>query len=97
VDVVGFVKQHTILLGDDGHKKAVTTGDRILTAYMTPASCAKNRLGITEDIEFVQGENPLAPYLTVTEAKPPRKPKAKPEPEVAQDAEVDSEEKETDQ
>lgn len=81
VDVVGFVKQHTILLGDDGNKKAITTGDRILTAYMTPASCAKNRLGITEDIEFVQGENPLAPYLTATETKPAPKRKEKVEPE----------------
>ena len=63
VSLVGFVRQATILLGEDGSKKAKTTGERVLTAHMTPSSQAKNRLGITEDIEFIQGENPLAPYL----------------------------------
>jgi hypothetical protein len=94
VDVVGFVKQHTIVMGEDGKKKAITTGDRILTCYMTPASCAKNRLGITEDIEFVQGENPLAPYLSAHPQPDKTKRKAKPEPEPVE--EVNEEEKETD-
>jgi len=92
VDVVGFVKQHVVLMGEEGSKKAVTSGDRTLTCYMTPASVAKNRLGITEDIEFVQGENPLAPYLATPEMKPARKGRAKPEPEPIE--EVNSEEKE---
>jgi len=92
-DVVGFVKQQTILLGDDGNKKAMTTGDRILTCYMTPASCAKNRLGITEDIEFIQGENPLAPFLT--KAEKPKRAAKKPEPVEADDAEQINEEEGT--
>jgi hypothetical protein len=75
VDLVGFVRQHTILLGEDGKKKAKTTGDRILTAHMTPSSLAKNRYGITEDIEYIQGENPLADYIP----KIKRPAKARPE------------------
>ena len=80
-DVVGFVKQSTVLLGDDGNKKAITTGERVLTTYMTPASVAKNRLGITEDIEFIQGENPLAPYLGEPTKPEPAKPAPKKEKE----------------
>lgn len=63
VDVVGFVKQHVVVMGDEGAKKAVTTGDRVLSTYMTPSSIQKNRLGILEDLEFAQGENPLAPWI----------------------------------
>ena len=81
VDVVGFVKQVMVLLGDDEAKKAHTTGERTLTTYMTPASVAKNRLGITEDIEFIQGENPLAPYLGEPAKPEPAKPAPKKEKE----------------
>lgn len=96
VDVVGFVKQHVVLMGDEGSKKAVTTGDRTLTCYMTPASVAKNRLGIVDDIEFIQGENPLAPYLTAQQPKKPRKAKPEPEAEASEDTETtDNEEKGT--
>lgn len=36
VDLVGFLKQATILRGDEGEaKKAVTTGEIVLTAYLT--------------------------------------------------------------
>lgn len=63
VDLVGFIKQVAILKGEEGSRKAVTTGDRVLVTYMTPASVAKNRFGITDDIDFIKGQNPLAPYL----------------------------------
>jgi hypothetical protein len=74
VDVVGFLKQTVILKGDEGSKKAITTGDRALVTYMTPASCAKNRLGITEDLDVMHGENPLAPWMEEDRKPKKRKP-----------------------
>lgn len=74
VDLVGFLRQATVLLGEDGAKKAVTTGNRVLVTYMTPASVSKNRLGIDEDLEVVRGVNPLEPWLTAQrrpEIEPP--------------------------
>lgn len=87
VDLVGLVRQGVVLMGDEGSKKAITTGERIISTYLTPASIQKNRYGITEDIEFVHGENPLAPYLAKLE-----KPKRKPKPELVANEEVNSEE-----
>lgn len=63
VDFVGFLGQERILLGEDGKKKAITSGGRILKCTMEPASSAKNRFGITEDLEVEHGKNPLAPWL----------------------------------
>lgn len=63
VDLVGFVKQATVLRGEEGAKKAISSGERVLVAQMTPSATTKNRLGITEDIDIVQGVNPLAEYM----------------------------------
>ena len=63
VDLVGFLKQATILTGEGENKKARTTGDIVLVTYLTPSSVAKNRLGIRDDIEVKHGENPLAGYV----------------------------------
>jgi len=75
VDLVGFLKQETILKGDEGAKKAITTGDRVLVTYLQPASVSKNRYGITEDIIVTKGENPLSEYLIPLTAKPKRQAK----------------------
>ena len=64
VDLVGFLRQATILRGEEGEsKKAVSTGEIILTTYLNPAFVSKNRLGIKEDILVEQGKNPLEDYL----------------------------------
>lgn len=65
VDLVGFLKQATILTGEEGAKKAKTTGDISLVCYLTPAFVSKNRLGIHEDLDVKHGENPLAPWMKV--------------------------------
>lgn len=91
VDLVGFLKQATIVRGDEGSKKAITTGDRVLVTYMTPATVAKNRLGITEDIDVVPGKNPLAPWISRRKAKPPEEPAAEESQEESQE-EVEAEE-----
>lgn len=75
VDVVGFIKQHTVLRGEDeGRKKAITTGERVLVTYLTPANVSKNRLGIEDDIDVVKGENPLAAFIGTPKPKKPQKP-----------------------
>jgi hypothetical protein len=63
VDLVGFIKQETILKGEEGQKKAITTGGRVLVAYLTPANVSKNRMGITEDLPFEFGENPIYRWM----------------------------------
>lgn len=68
VDLVGFLKQDRIVKdAQAGSKsapakpgKAITTGERVLVTYMTPATVAKNRFGITDDIVVEKGVNPLA-------------------------------------
>lgn len=73
VDVVGFLRQSTALIGDNPDKKrAITDDTRVLVVHLTPACVSKNRLGITEEIEVQKGVNPLAAYLGAA----PRKAKA---------------------
>lgn len=64
VDVVGFVKLVMFTKGEDGdRKKAISTGDRQLIVHAVAANVSKNRFGVTEPIDFVQGENPLASVI----------------------------------
>lgn len=63
VDVVAFIKMKTYTSGEGAKKKAVTDGSRIITCYPTPNHVSKNRLGIKEDLVFVEGENPFDQYL----------------------------------
>lgn len=78
VDCVGFLKQERIVRGaveaknDRGAKpgRAMTSGDRVLVTYLTPAMASKNRYGITEDLDVVKGENPLAQWVGLEAPKP---------------------------
>jgi len=64
VDVVGFLKLVTYTKGDEGErKKAISTGDRQLIVHASAANISKNRYGITEPLDFVAGENPLAAVI----------------------------------
>lgn len=77
VDLVGFLKQNTVVKGDDGdRKRAITDDERLLVTYMTPTAVTKNRLGISEDIPFIKGENPLADFVSAPAKKPRAKPKS---------------------
>jgi hypothetical protein len=60
VDVVGMVKQETIVM-EGG--KAKSTGARLLSVAMTPANVSKNRLGIEKDLPVIKGENPFEEYI----------------------------------
>lgn len=68
VDLVGFLKQSMIVKDAVAQKdnaaakpgKAISTGDRVLVTYMTPATVAKNRFGIEDDLPVEKGVNPLA-------------------------------------
>ena len=70
VDVVGFLKQATALVGDEGKKRAVSIGDRVLVTYLTPSSVSKNRLGIEDEIVAEKGVNPLSHWVMGDEVKP---------------------------
>lgn len=63
VDLVGFIKLKTFTTGDGDRKRAHTDGLRIITCYPTPSHISKNRFGIKQDLPFVEGENPFAPYI----------------------------------
>ena len=95
VDLVGFLKQGHVLMGDEGNRKAVSTGERVLVTYLTPASVSKNRYGIEDDLEVTKGVNPLEPWMgRPVEEKPKRKPKPEPaaQPEPEPENEINSEE-----
>ena len=74
VDLVGFIKQETILRGEEGAKKAITTNGRVLVAYLTPANVSKNRMGITDDLPFEFGENPIYRWIKENAKKAAPKP-----------------------
>lgn len=63
VDIVGFIRLQTYLVGDDGRKQAKSDGSRVLTTYATPSNISKNRFGITDDLEMPLGVNPLVQYV----------------------------------
>lgn len=68
VDLVGFLKLTTYVVGnsDDPKSKkriATTDGTRVITCYPVPSHVSKNRLNITEDIQYTLGANPFATYL----------------------------------
>jgi len=75
VDLVGFLKLETHVIGNEGErKKAISDGTRVLVSYSTAANVSKNRYGITEDLEVEEGVNPLidlVPSLTPKQAKKP--------------------------
>ena len=61
---LGTIEDFTAyLMDDEKRKKAVGNGNRIITMHATPASITKNRYGITDNIDFAIGTNPLAPYI----------------------------------
>lgn len=59
VDVVAYIKLEKFVR----ESRATSTGGRILVAYSTAANVSKNRCGITEDLPFKQGENPLKKFV----------------------------------
>lgn len=63
VDVVAFIKLKTMTRGNGETLKAITDGSRIITCYPTPNHISKNRYGITSDLTFSEGTNPLADYI----------------------------------
>lgn len=63
VDVVGFIRQATVVIGDETQRRAVTTGERVLVTYLTPIAITKNRVGIVDDLTLERGVNPFAPWM----------------------------------
>lgn len=64
VDLVGFLREQTIVTGDDTERKrARGTGTRELVCHVTPSNVSKNRYGITQPLTVKMGENPLAELI----------------------------------
>lgn len=64
VDMVGFLRQRSVIKGDDGdRKRVISMDDRELVCHLTAANVSKNAYGITEPIVVNLGENPLSKYL----------------------------------
>lgn len=70
-DVVGFIKLETHTTGDGERKKAISDGSRILVTYATASNVSKNRYGITEDIDFIPGVNPLQGFIPALKTNKP--------------------------
>jgi len=51
----------------------------VLVTYLTPAMASKNRYGITEDLDVVKGQNPLAPWIGLSAAPAPAVEEDKPD------------------
>ena len=64
VDVVGFLKQQMVVMGDEGERKmARGSGSRELVCHVSPSSVSKNRYGITQALPVTIGNNPLAKFV----------------------------------
>lgn len=60
VDLVGFIQLRKLIRGQDGAmKKATSFGERELVCHSVASNDSKNRYGITEPLEYVDGQNPL--------------------------------------
>lgn len=58
-DIVGFLKLQTFTTGEGDRKKAISSGERLITTYATASNISKNRYGITEDLPVIAGQNPF--------------------------------------
>lgn len=63
VDLVGFLKLRTFTKGEGERKKAISSGERIVTSYPTANHISKNRFGIKDDLPFEENVNPFTPYI----------------------------------
>ena len=63
VDAVLHVRLKTYVMGDEGKRKAISDGSRIVVCHASAASISKNRYRITEELPFNLGSNPLTPFV----------------------------------
>ena len=63
-DLVGFIRLKTFTRGEEGKRKAISSGEREIICHSQASNVSKNRFGITEPLTFTfEGGNPFAPYL----------------------------------
>jgi hypothetical protein len=73
VDAVAFIKLARTLKSsskENGPKKALGDGSRIISCYSSPAQVSKNRFRIKADLPFIEGTNPFAPFLEIPSETP---------------------------
>ena len=83
VDMVGFVRLVSVVRGEEGERKrSISTGDRELIVSASSANVSKNRFGITDTLDVIEGQNPLygiVPGLIGTAKTEPKPAKVKAE------------------
>jgi hypothetical protein len=62
-DLVCHLRMNVMLLGTGDKKRAKSDGKRIIQITSGPGTVAKNRFGLTDDISFEAGTNPLIPLI----------------------------------
>ena len=93
-DIVGFIRQVSVVKGADGERKrALSSHERELIIYSGAAQVSKNRYGITEALDVPEGENPLLGLIPGLPGAKPAK-KAKPTAAKAHPAAADTDEPE---
>jgi hypothetical protein len=96
VDLVGFLRLETHIMGGDGErKKALSDGTRELICLADAASVSKNRYGITEPLIVEWGKNPfegIIPSLSGGSILPPAPTAKKKPPAKAAEPKKDAEE-----
>ena len=86
-DIVGFIRQVSVVKGADGERKrALSSHERELIIYSGAAQVSKTRYGITEALDVPEGENPLLGLIPGLPGAKPAK-KAKPAAAKAKTAE----------
>lgn len=60
VDLVAFIQLQKFIKGDENSpKKATSFGDREIVCHAVASNDSKNRFGIKEPLEYIEGTNPL--------------------------------------
>lgn len=66
-DIIAYLDQTTVNVeAKDKHVIVKGTNDRVLRVRYAPAYISGNRYGIEDDLKYVEGTNPLAPWLSAT-------------------------------
>jgi len=63
VDIVAFIKLKMFTTGEGDKKRAVDSGERVITCYPTASHISKNRFGIDQDLVFTKDVNPFGAFL----------------------------------
>jgi phage nucleotide-binding protein len=62
-DCVGLLKLKTFYTGEEKTRRAISSGERVLSCHKVPDARTKTRFDITQELDVPKGSNPLVQYL----------------------------------